>query len=283
MFRRISTFCESIKISHSVFALPFAVAAAFLASSGLPPGLLLIKIILAVVFARTSAMAFNRWCDARIDALNPRTENRAVVTGELTGRFMLGAAICSSLAFVAVAATINPLALILSPVALGILLGYSYTKRFTPLSHVVLGVALGLSPLGAWIAVRGEFALVPTLLGLAVLLWTAGFDIIYACQDEAFDRQHGLFSIPQTLGVGAALWVTRVFHLIAVALLAIVGWQAQLGVIYASGVAMVAIILAYENSLVRAEDLSRVNLAFFTLNGIVSLVFMAAVILQIVL
>jgi 4-hydroxybenzoate polyprenyltransferase len=277
---RLGVFLEAIKVSHSVFALPFAVSAAFIAAAGAPPFILLAKVILAVVFARTAAMSFNRWADADIDALNPRTKTRAVPAGLLSRRFMGLMSLASAAAFVLASAWINRLCLHLSPVVLVVLLGYSYTKRFTSLSHVVLGAALGLSPLGAWAAVREEVALLPALLGLAVLFWTAGFDVIYACQDHDFDRAMGLRSIPGRLGIRGALGLARVFHVVTVALLVAVGYLAQLGVVYVAGVACVAALLLYEHSLVKPNDLSRVNVAFFTLNGLVSLVFMTAVILQ---
>ncbi|MCH2375354.1 MAG: putative 4-hydroxybenzoate polyprenyltransferase [Planctomycetes bacterium] len=280
---KLAAFFRAIKFSHSVFALPFAVAAAFLASEGLPSWVVMAKVVLAVVLARTAAMAFNRWADARIDARNPRTENREIPSGQLSRTFMGFSALFCALAFVGVATWLNRLAFVLSPVALTVLLGYSYTKRFTSLSHVVLGVALGLSPLGAWVAVRGELDWVPTVLGLAIVFWTAGFDIIYACQDREFDVRNGLHSIPARLGTERALRLTRYFHTIAVALLVCVGWLASLGLPYAIGVVCVAVILAYENSLVKPNDLSKVNVAFFTLNGLVSMVFMAAVIAQTVL
>lgn len=281
--RKLLVFFEAIRISHTIFAMPFAIAAAFLAADGLPAWPTLGKVILAVFLARTAAMAFNRWADASIDATNPRTAGRAVPAGRLSRSFMLAASAVSSLGFVAVAAWINSLALWLSPVALFVLLGYSYTKRFTAFSHLFLGLALGLSPLGAWIAVRGAFAPGPILLGLAVVFWTAGFDIIYACQDREFDAASGLHSIPRRLGVAGALLVTRLLHLVAVILLVAVGLEAGMGWIYAVGVGCVILLLVYENSLVRADDFSRVNVAFFTMNGLVSLVFMSSVVLQTVL
>jgi len=281
--QKLGVFAESIKISHSVFALPFAIAAAFLAEQGCPAPQTLAKIVLAVVLARTAAMTFNRGVDADLDAANPRTATRAVPRGLLTRRFMSCVTLFCCAAFVAVAAWINPLALVLSPIVLITLLGYSYTKRFTSLSHVVLGAALGLSPLGAWVAVSGELALEPALLGLAVLFWTAGFDVIYACQDRDFDRRHGLRSIPARLGVRRSLFISRCFHTATIALLAAVGSLAGLGWIYAGGVAAVIALLIYEHSLVSPGDLSRVDVAFFTLNGLVSLVFMAAVVLQTVI
>ena len=285
MSRRFVTlreFGEAIKLSHSIFALPFATAAAFLAADGLPAIDVLGKVLLACVAARTSAMSFNRVIDADLDAANPRTATRSVPAGRLSRGFMGWATFVSAATFVAVAWWINDLAFVLSPIALVVLLGYSATKRFTFLSHIVLGAALGLSPLGAWIAVRGEFALEPSLLGLAILFWTAGFDVIYACQDHDFDRDMGLHSIPRHLGIGRALWVSRGFHVVALGLLAAVGHVGAYGPFYWSGVTVVGVLLAYEQNLVRSDDLSRVNLAFFTLNGLVSVVFMASVILQVV-
>jgi 4-hydroxybenzoate polyprenyltransferase len=228
-------------------------------------------------------MAFNRWADARIDLENPRTRGRAVPAGLLRRSTMGAAAALSAAGFVGVCSAINPLALALSPLALAVILGYSFTKRFTWLSHAVLGLALGLSPLGAWVAVRGEVALIPALLGLAVLLWTAGFDIIYACQDAAFDTRAGLHSIPARFGIRNALGLSRAFHGAVILLLAIVGRLAGLGWAYALGVLCVAVLLVREHSVVSADDLSRVDMAFFTLNGLVSLAFMASVIIETVI
>jgi 4-hydroxybenzoate polyprenyltransferase len=278
--RKCGEFLETIKVSHSVFALPFAVSAAFLAAEGAPSWSTLGKVVLAVVLARTAAMSFNRTVDARIDALNPRTHSRAVPAGRLSPRFMAGATLVSSSGFIVVCSFINNLALLLSPLVLAVLLGYSLTKRFTSLSHLALGAALGLSPLGAWVAVREEVAILPLLLGLAVLTWTAGFDIIYACQDRDFDRSHRLHSAPARLGLRKALLLSRALHLLTLVLLVLVGFEAQLGVPYAAGVGAVATLLVYEHSIVSPTDLSRVNVAFFTLNGLVSLVFMGGVVVQ---
>jgi 4-hydroxybenzoate polyprenyltransferase len=280
---KLPVFLEAIKVSHSIFALPFAISAAFLASSGLPALGLFGKIVLAVVLARTAAMSCNRWADADLDAANPRTRIRAIPAGLLSRRSMAITTLVCCVSFALVCAWINQLALLLSPVALAFLIGYSYTKRFTSLSHLVLGAALGLSPIGAWVAVREEIALLPVLLGAAVLFWTAGFDIIYACQDRDFDERAGLYSIPKSLGVARALLTSRAFHVATVGLLVAVGYVGELGWIYALGVLCVVGLLAYEHSLVRPDDLSRVNLAFFTLNGLVSLVFMTAVVLQTVI
>ena len=280
-FESTRVFLEMIKISHSIFALPFAIAAAFLAAGGLPSGLLIVKIVLACVCARTAAMSFNRWADADVDARNPRTAIRAIPAGLLSRKAVGLATLVSCALFVACAWWINPLAFKLSPVALAVLLGYSLTKRFTQMAHLGLGLALGLSPLGAWVAIRDELALLPAILGLAVLFWTAGFDIIYACQDVDFDRQQKLHSIPSRWGVARALWSSRFLHVINVALLVLVGVLAPLSWPYYVGVVFVTALLLYEHSIVRADDLSRVGVAFFTLNGIVSMVFMVATVVDI--
>ena len=280
---QIAVFLEMIKFSHSIFALPFAFAAAFLAERGTPTLALAVKIVLACVLARTAAMSFNRWADADIDARNPRTSARAIPAGLLGRASVATAAAISAVLFVAVAGWINSLAFKLSPLALVILLGYSYTKRFTSGSHLVLGLALGLSPLGAWIAVRGELDWLPVLLGLAVLFWTAGFDVIYSCQDVDIDRRENLHSIPRRWGKTRALWLARSFHVLTVFLLVWVGRSAEpsLGIPYHIGVGLVTALLVYEHSLVRTDDLSRVNVAFFTMNGLVSLVFMTATIVDV--
>jgi 4-hydroxybenzoate polyprenyltransferase len=277
---KLGTFLESIKFSHSIFALPFALATFFMAGSEGVSWSLLAKIVAACVLARTAAMSFNRLADARVDRLNPRTSSRAVPAGELSRTFMAGATITACCLFALCCWWINSLALYLCPLALLVLLGYSYTKRFTSLCHLFLGLALGLSPVGVWVAVHEKIELLPVLLGLAVAFWTAGFDVIYACQDYDFDRREGLHSIPAKLGLPAALFISRLFHLLTVGLLLSLGLQAEFGTFYWLGTGIVAVLLAYEQSLVKAGDLSRVNLAFFTLNGIVSLVFMTSVILE---
>ncbi len=276
----VGIFLEMIKISHSIFALPFALAALFMATDGLPGPLLCLQVVLAVVFARTAALSFNRWADAELDARNPRTRARAIPAGLLPRAFAGVATLFFSALFVLVAAWINQLALALSPVALLVLLGYSFTKRFTYLSHLILGLALGLSPLGAWVAARGELAFLPAILGAAVLFWTAGFDVIYACQDLEFDRHTRIHSIPARWGVTKGLLISRMFHLLALVFLSAVGFLGSMGWIYGAGVAVVAILLICEHSLVKPGDLSRVNQAFFTVNGLVSLTFLGAVILQ---
>jgi len=270
LLRKIGILLETIKFEHTVFALPFALLSALLAAKGIPDGRTLGWILVAMVGARSAAMAFNRIADAHYDSLNPRTANRALPRGLLTARQLAAFTAVSAAVFVFAAWQLNPLCFALSPVALLWILGYSYTKRFTALSHLWLGLSLGIAPVGAWLAVQGRFDLVPILLALAVMLWTAGFDIIYSLQDVAFDRQMGLRSLPQMLGEARALWLSRAMHLGMVLLLLLVGKVAQLSWGYYLGVAMAATLIAYEQSLVKPNDLSRVNLAFFTLNGWVS-------------
>ncbi|MBI4582621.1 MAG: UbiA family prenyltransferase [Planctomycetes bacterium] len=283
LLESVKTFGEMIKISHSVFALPFAVAAFFVAAGGAPDWLLFLKVVLACVFARTAAMSFNRWADASIDARNPRTRGRALPAGQLHRGAVLAASAASAALFIATAFWINSLAFRLSPAALLVLLGYSYTKRFTSASHLALGLALGLSPLGAWVAARNELALFPALLGLAVLFWTAGFDIIYACQDLDFDRREKLLSIPARCGIARALWISRLFHLLTLGLLAVCGWIAGLGPAYFSGIMIVGALLLYEQWVVRGDDLTRVNVAFFNLNGLISVIYMTATLIDLFL
>lgn len=275
----VRVFLEMIKISHTLFALPFALGASFLAAGGWPDAIVLGKIVLAVFFARTAAMAFNRWLDRDVDAKNPRTTSRALPAGALHPTFVLLTAIVCSAAFVGVAAWINRLALELSPVALLFVLGYSATKRFTALCHVVLGASLAIAPMGAWVAVTGELPLTPWLLGGAVLLWTAGFDILYACMDAEFDRGAGLYSIPVRLGIPGALRLASVLHVAMVGTLVTLTVTAELGWMFALAVAIVAAMLIYEHRLVRPDDLSRVNRAFFTMNGLISALLMVAMIL----
>lgn len=259
-----------IKFEHTVFALPFALLSALLAARGIPEWRTLGWILVAMVGARSAAMAFNRIADLRYDALNPRTSDRALPRGMLTIPQVALFTVVSAAVFVFAAWQLNALCFALSPVALLWILAYSYTKRFTALSHLWLGLSLGIAPVGAWLAVRGQFDVVPLLLSLAVMLWTAGFDIIYSLQDVAFDRQIGLRSLPQTIGENRALWMSRLMHVGMIALLVLVGRLAHLGGGYYAGVAVATALIAYEQSLVKPNDLSKVNLAFFTLNGWVS-------------
>ena len=262
-----------IKWEHSVFALPFALCGAMLAAGGLPTLHQVVWIIVAMVAARSAAMAFNRLADASIDAANPRTRARALPTGQLTPAFVAAFVVVSSVVFIAAAAELNRLALWLSPVALAVLLLYSYTKRFTRWSHLVLGFALGIAPSAAWIAVRGSLDPRILLLTAAVTFWVAGFDVLYACQDFDFDRSSGLQSIPRYLGISRALWVARAFHVIMLLWLAAVLVTFGMGKLAIAGVAVVAVLLAYEHSLVSAGDLRKLNAAFFTMNGVISVVF----------
>lgn len=269
---------EMIKFEHSVFALPFALTGAMLAwredAFATPdPGWKLLWIVVAMVAARSAAMAFNRVVDAGIDGRNPRTATRHLPAGLLTRGFAWFFVAISALIFLLAARALNPLCFFLAPAALSIVLFYSFTKRFTSFSHVILGFALGIAPAAAWIAVRGSLDVRILWLTAAVTLWTAGFDIIYACQDFEFDLREGLFSVPRRLGIGRSLLVARLFHLgMLICLLALVR-SFHLSGLAIAGVAAVACLLVYEHSLVRANDLSRVNAAFFAVNGYVSVLF----------
>jgi 4-hydroxybenzoate polyprenyltransferase len=262
-----------IKWEHSIFALPFALSGAMLAAGGLPTTHQLIWIVIAMVSARSAAMAFNRVADATIDAANPRTRTRALPAGALTPAFVTMFVVVSCAIFVLAAAQLNHLTLILSPVALAVVLLYSYTKRFTRWSHLVLGFALGIAPAAAWIAVRGSLDPRILLLTAAVTFWVGGFDVLYACQDYEFDRAANLHSLPRYAGIPAALWIARIFHLTMIGLLVALLLAFGLGKLAAVGVLAVALLLIYEHSLVAPTDLSKLNAAFFTMNGVISVVF----------
>jgi len=264
---------EMIKWEHSVFVLPFALCGAMLAANGIPGGHALAWIIVAMVSARSAAMAFNRVADAAIDAANPRTQTRALPAGTLTHGFVAAFVVISCSVFVLAASQLNRLSLLLAPVALGVVLLYSYTKRFTRWSHLVLGLAMGIAPSAAWIAVRGSLDPRILLLTAAVTFWGAGFDVLYACQDYDFDRSSGLHSIPRHFGIGRSLWIARGFHLVMLLLLVSVVAVFGLGKLAIAGVAVVALLLLYEHSLVSADDLSKLNAAFFTMNGVISVMF----------
>jgi 4-hydroxybenzoate polyprenyltransferase len=264
---------EMIKWEHSIFALPFALCGAMLAAGGFPSVHQLAWIIVAMVAARSAAMAFNRWADAAIDAANPRTSTRALPAGHLSSAFVATFVFASSAIFIFAASQLNRLALLLSPAALAVLLLYSYTKRVTRWSHLVLGFALGIAPSAAWIAVRGSLDPRILLLTAAVTFWVGGFDVLYACQDFEFDRQAGLHSIPRYFGIPSALWVARGFHVVMVGLLVVLLIAFGLGKIAACGVLAVILLLLYEHSLVRPNDLSKLNAAFFTMNGVISVLF----------
>lgn len=280
---RLRRTLDMIKFEHSIFAMPFALTGAMLAWRELhftieTPWLKLLYIILAMVGARSAAMTFNRILDARIDAKNPRTAMRHIPSGQLSLRFAWGFLAASSLVFFAASALLNPLCLALSPVALAIVLFYSYTKRFTSMAHLVLGLSLGIAPSAAWIAVAGTLDPRISLLSLAVLFWTAGFDIIYACQDFEFDRREGLHSIPARLGITRALMISRAFHILTVIALAALAISVSLS---PWPVIPVAALLLYEQSLVSDDDLSRVNMAFFTLNGILGIAYFACMAIEV--
>ena len=273
ILKNLSVTFEMIKWEHSVFALPFALCAAMLAAHGVPSAHQLTWIVVAMISARSAAMSFNRLADASIDAANPRTKMRALPAGRLTPNFVWNFVIISSLIFVAAAWELNRVAFFLSPVALAVLLLYSYTKRWTRWSHVVLGFALGIAPAAAWIAVRGSLDPRILLLTGAVTFWVGGFDVLYACQDFEFDREVGLHSIPRYCGIGKALWIARSFHLLMLCLLCALVWVFSLGPLAIAGVFAVAALLAYEHSLVSENDLSKLNAAFFTMNGVIAVVF----------
>ncbi len=258
-----------IKIEHSVFALPFALISALVAAHGIPTPHQLLWILVAMVAARSCAMSFNRVADRKFDSLNPRTQKWPLASGLLSLPFVIFFIVVCTAIFIFAAYKLNSLAFVLSPLALLIIFGYSLTKRFTPLSHWFIGLALAIAPAGAWIAIRGKLEVTPLILSLAILFWTAGFDLIYSCQDAEFDRSHNLHSIPSKLGIKTALLVARICHLITVSLLVAFGIAAGSGWLYYVGVTFVAVLLIYEHSLVNPRDLSRVNEAFFTVNGAV--------------
>jgi 4-hydroxybenzoate polyprenyltransferase len=266
-----------IKWEHSIFALPFALTATILAARGLPAGRTIAWILVAMVAARTSAMAFNRWADADLDAANPRTRTRAIPAGLLSRQFVFGFTVLAALIFVLAAAQLNRLTLYLSPLALLVLLGYSYMKRVTRWSHLVLGLALGLAPSAAWIAVRGSLDPRILVLTAAVTLWAGGFDVLYACQDFDHDRAAGLHSLPQAVGIPAAFRAARAMHLAMLGLLAWFGVLFHFRTLGWLGIAAAALLLAYEHSLVSPRDLRRLNAAFFTMNGVIATVFLAFV------
>ena len=262
-----------IKWEHSIFALPFALCGAMLAAGGMPTAAQLGWIVLCMVSARSAAMAFNRLADARIDRANPRTAKRAIPAGILSNRFVSVFVLTACAVFVISAAQLNRLTLYLSPVALAVVLLYSYTKRFTRWSHLVLGFALGIAPAAAWIGVRGSLDTRILILTAAVTFWVGGFDVLYACQDIDFDRKYALNSIPQAFGIRRALFFSRTLHVVMLALLLSLVIAFGLGKLAVVGVFLVALLIFYEHSLVSADDLSRLNAAFFTMNVVISVVF----------
>src|SRR5256712_13653711 len=273
ILRNIRTTLEMIKIEHTLFALPFAFLGAVLAARGFPLLWQILWIAIAMVGARSTAMAFNRIADREYDARNPRTRMRAIPAGQLSVVFVLIFTIVGAGIFLFAAAMLNRLTLILSPIALASIVLYSYTKRWTTLSHLVLGWCLAIAPTGAWIAVRGTIdSPAPLLLSLLVMLWTAGFDVLYACQDYDFDRREGLYSIPARFGIARALWISRGLHAGAFAAVVLLYFVTNLGLLAAAGVIVMGALLIYQHTLVRADDLSRLNAAFFATNAFVSVI-----------
>jgi len=271
--KNIRTTLEMIKIEHTLFALPFAFLGAVLAAGGVPTASQIVWITVAMVGARSTAMAFNRIADRDYDARNPRTKIRAIPSGALSVIFVWGFTLISAAVFLVAAAMLNRLTLLLSPVALASVTLYSYTKRWTLLSHLILGWCLAIAPTGAWIAVRGAIdSPIPLLLSLVVMLWTAGFDVLYACQDYDFDRREGLYSIPTRFGVARALWISRALHAGAFAALVALYFATNLGTLALLGLIATGGLLIYQHTLVRANDLSRLNAAFFTTNAFVSVI-----------
>jgi len=272
---KVEDYFSLVKFEHTLFALPFALLSAFFAAGGFPAGEKLVWILVAMVGARSAAMAFNRIVDRRIDAANPRTASREIPAGTISVAQATAFCASSSAVFVLAAWRLNPLCLALSPAALAAILGYSFTKRFTWGAHAVLGLSLAIAPVGAWVAVRGEFGLLPVVLGLAVLFWVAGFDVIYSLQDEAFDRGQGLRSIPARFGVRRALLAAAVLHAQALGLFYAVFVLASGGLVLGAGVIVAGAFLVRQHQLVSPDDLSTVNAAFFTANGWLSVVFSA--------
>jgi 4-hydroxybenzoate polyprenyltransferase len=273
---KLKTTLEMIKFEHTLFALPFAFLGAVMAAEGLPTWWQILWISLAMVGARSAAMTFNRIVDRDFDAANPRTANRELPSGQLSVRFAWVFFLASVVLFLVAAYSLNWLTFALSPIALASVLGYSYAKRFTSFSHLLLGWALAISPTGAWIAVRGAIdSEVPLLISLFVLMWTSGFDIMYACQDHDFDRKAGLRSIPARFGVARSLWMARLFHIQAWVVLLILYLVSGLGIVALVGVGLVALLLVYQHTIVKPNDLSRMNAAFFTTNAFVSIILFA--------
>jgi 4-hydroxybenzoate polyprenyltransferase len=269
-WQRLRVVLEMIKIEHTLFALPFAFMGALLAARGLPSAWQALWILMAMVGARSAAMAFNRLVDRNFDAANPRTKLRALPAGQVSVPFVVGFTLVASALLVLAAAMLNPLAFALSPVALAVVFFYSYTKRFTAWSHAFLGLALSIAPIGAWVAVAGRLAMTPLCLGAAVVCWLIGFDVIYALQDVEFDRAADLHSLPARLGPKRALTVARLFHALMIVCLLLTGWVAGLGSWYFAGVALAAALIATEHAIIRPDDLRRLNVAFFNVNIAVS-------------
>ncbi len=267
----VKKYLNLVAFPHTVFALPFALMSLIVASGGMPSLRVLALVFVCMVGARNSAMAFNRLLDKRLDAANPRTQNRPLPSGEMTVRAVAVFTAVNALVFLAACYALNPLAFLLSPLALALIFFYSYTKRFTWLSHIVLGLCLAIAPVGAWVAATGSIGVPSLLLAGAVCFWVAGFDILYSLQDMDFDRAHGLFSIPARWGLESSLWIARALHLGCVCLMILFGISASLSALYFLGLAAVALLLSRQHLLVRKGDLSRIGQAFFTVNGWVSI------------
>jgi 4-hydroxybenzoate polyprenyltransferase len=280
---KVKIYLEMIKFEHSVFALPFAYFGAFLAEKRVPEWMTLFWITLAMVGARSFAMAVNRWIDMEIDRRNPRTAERALPKGLLSVSNVLLFSVGSLAVFLLAVYNLAPICRYLWPIVVLPFVIYPYTKRFTSLSHFVLGLCLGLAPVGAWIAITNTVSMEPFLIGAAVLLWVAGFDIFYAIQDIEFDRQHKLCSIPARFGIRTSLTLTKILHVTSIFLLSWVGVRMHLGLVYFIGVAVTAILLAYENSLIKPHDISKLNVAFFTINGVISILLFCFVAVDVIL
>jgi 4-hydroxybenzoate polyprenyltransferase len=270
MLATIRTYLEMIRFSHTVFALPFAFTGAVLAAHGIPAGEKILWILVAMVGARSGAMGMNRLADRHLDALNPRTRDRALPQGKISPGGAFAFVVLSFAVFLVAAWMLNPLCFSLAPVAIGIVTVYSYTKRFTTLSHLILGFSLAIAPVGAWIAVTGAFALPPLVLAAAVVFWVGGFDVLYALMDIEFDRRMGLFSIPARLGVERGMWVARAFHALTLGCFALLVPLLHLGPVYAGGVWLAAALLLYEHLLLHRHGLAKLDVAFFNVNGILS-------------
>jgi 4-hydroxybenzoate polyprenyltransferase len=283
MIKKIKIILEMIKIEHTVFALPFAFTGALLAAHDIPPLRTILWIVVAMVGARSAAMGFNRWADRAFDAENPRTRDRALPRGLVTPRQVAVFTAVSSGVLVFAAYMLNPLAFYLSPVALAIVFFYSYTKRFTFLAHAFLGLGIAGAPLGAWIAVTGRIDAPALVLGAAVLFWLLGFDVLYALQDIEYDRKKGLHSIPQRFGVGRSLWIARIAHLVTMACLFRLASLLSLGGYYLVGVGIALCLIVYEHALVTENDLSKLNIAFFNMNGYLSVTIFLFTLLDVVM
>lgn len=265
-------FFKMIKLEHSLFALPFAFTGMFIAAKGIPSLHIIIWVTIAMISARSAAMGLNRLIDAEIDKENPRTSDRSIPKGLITKKKTLIYIIISLLIYFISTYMLNKLTFILSPIPVLIFILYSYTKRFTNLCHIVLGIALGLAPIGAWIATTGNIEISAVILGLSVLLWVAGFDILYAIQDIDFDRKQGLYSIPSVMGVYGALIIARILHTLSFLLFITLKFTASLGSIYLAGILISGAFMVYEHSLVSKNDLSKLNLAFFNINAYISII-----------